>query len=292
MSNFQVLRRVSVAILTCNRREDLRRTLLSLQERGPVWREIIVADNGSEDGTRSMLKNEFPNVQLLETGANVGVVGINRAYHSTTGEWVLSLDDDSCPDLDTWGPLCAELEKDSDWAAITCSVRASPTTKAVDVEGPVLASYLGFHQAGGLLRRSAIDSLGGFDEDLFLWGVELHLAARAALAGLKFARCDSAAVIHRSAPANRDNRRHAFHYCRNLCLLLLRYAPKESVEELLTAFLSNVIAHSVLHHTTVYWKAAREAQTMFEARRDRNPLSAEQFSALRPDLRAPFSYLG
>jgi GT2 family glycosyltransferase len=292
MSNFQVLRKVSVAILTSNRRDELRRTLRGLIEEGPIWREIIVADNGSADGTQSMLKEEFPDVQLIETGGNIGVAGINQAYRSATGEWILSLDDDSCPDLGTWGPLCAELEKENSWAAITCSVKSGRTDHVRATQEPVLQPYLGFHQAGGLLRRSAIETLGGFDEDLFLWGVELHLAARAALAELKLERCDSAVVIHRSVPANRSNRRHAFHYCRNLFLLLLRYAPRASAQSLITDFLSNVIANSALHRTTIYMKAVREARSMFQVRGPRTPLSEEQFSALCPDLRAPFSYLG
>lgn len=292
MCDFQILRSVSVAILTCNRRDELRKTLHTLEERGSVWCEIIVADNGSEDGTPSMVRNEFPNVQLIETGGNIGVAGINKAYRAATGKWILSLDDDSCPDLNTWGPLCAELRKETDWAAITCSVRGAPTKYAGTSENLKVAPYSGFHQAGGLLRRSTIDSLGGFDEDLFLWGVESDLSARAMLAGLKFARCDSAVVIHRSAPTNRSSRRHAFHYCRNLFLLLLRYAPKNTVENLITSYLSNVLTNSALHRTTVYVKAIREAQSMFRTRPGRTPLSEEQFSALQPDLRAPFSYLG
>ncbi len=209
MSLLEPLRDVSVTILSCNRRDDLRKTLRELTASGPVWREIIVADNASTDGTLTMLRSEFANVRVIETGGNDGVAGLNQAFRSAQGNWVLSLDDDSAPDLASWSPLCRELAHAPDYAAITCSVRSRPAANTLAAE-PALVPYLGFHQAGGLLRRDLIEQLGGFDEDLFLWGVELHLTARATLAGFKLARCDSAVVVHRATPLNRSSRRHAW----------------------------------------------------------------------------------
>lgn len=291
MSFPEALREVSVAILSCNRRDELRLTLHGLLERGPIWREIIVADNASSDGTPAMLRAEFPGVRLIETGGNLGVAGINQAYRAATGAWILSLDDDSCPDLASWGPLCHALASNPPCDAITCSVRsrAAGTTIAGD---PVLVPYLGFHQAGGLMRRSLVEKLGGFDEDLFLWGVELHLTARAALAGLRMTRCDSAVVVHRATPLNRSSRRHAFYYCRNLFVLVLRHAPEATRRELMDTFLARVLLFSVLHRTTAYISAVREATRLHRCTRQRAPLTAEQFTAMAPDLRAPFSYLG
>ena len=76
MSELEALRQVSVAILSCNRREELRTTLSGLLARGPVWREILVADNASTDGTPAMVRAAFPDVRLIETGGNLGVAGI------------------------------------------------------------------------------------------------------------------------------------------------------------------------------------------------------------------------
>ena len=290
MGDLQALRQVSVAILSCNRREDLRTTVQGLLVRGPVWREILVADNASTDGTPAMLRGEFPEVRLIETGGNRGVAGLNQAYRAAAGSWILSLDDDSCPDLDSWEPLCRVLA-DAPYDAITCSVRARPAGATLAGD-PVLLPYLGFHQAGGLLRRTLIERLGGFDEDLFLWGVELHLTARAALAGLRTARCDSAVVVHRATPLNRSSRRHAFYYCRNLFLLLLRHAPAPSRPALIDDFLTHVLLSSALHRTTAYLSAIRQAVRLHRRTRMQKYLTPEQFSAMNPDLRAPLSYLG
>lgn len=291
MSELEALRQVSVCILSCNRCEELRTTLRGLRLSERIWKEAIVADNASTDGTLQMIRQEFPEVQLVETGGNLGVAGLNQAYRAATGLWILSLDDDSCPDLDSWGELSTALTAETTFAAITCSVRAKPVEKPMPTP-PVLAPYLGFHQAGGLLRRDLIERFGGFDEDLFLWGVELHLTARAILAGFTMARCDSAVVLHRATPLNRSSRRHAFHYCRNLFLLVLRHAPESKCRELMDAFLAKVLLHSVLHKTTVYIRAICNAVRLHKRTCIRLPVTDEQYAAMKPDLHAPFSFLG
>jgi GT2 family glycosyltransferase len=205
---------------------------------------------------------------------------------------VLSLDDDSCPELGTFGPLAAALEAGPEFAAITCSVRARPTGNEAVATQPVLVPYAGFHEAGGLLRRDLIAKFGGFDEDLFLWGVETHLATRVLLAGFRLARCDSAVVVHRATPLNRSSRRHAFHYCRNLFLFLLRHSPPEQERELVQGYLGHALLYSVLHRTTAYVGAIRDAVRIHRRTRIEAPVTNEQFRALSVDLRAPFSYLG
>lgn len=290
MNFLSPLRDVSVAILSCNRREELRTTLTGLLVHGPVWHEIVVADNASTDGTAAMIRQDFPGIRLIETGSNRGVAGINRAYRESSGRWVLSLDDDSCPDLESWPALCAALASHPAYAAITCSVRATPI--GFRPTTPPLIPYIGFHQAGGLLRRDLIERLGGFDEDLFLWGVELHLVARAVHAGFNTARCDSAVVVHRATPINRSSRRHAYHYCRNIFLLVLRHAPADLQRELTDSYLARVLLNSVLHRTTAYLAAIQDAVRIHRRTHFTAPLSAQQFREMNPDLRSAFAFLG
>ena len=60
--------RISVVIITCNRREQLRETLAhmtSLPDEAPIF----VADNGSGDGTAGMVAREFPGVRLFRQSA-------------------------------------------------------------------------------------------------------------------------------------------------------------------------------------------------------------------------------
>ena len=66
---------ISVAIVSYNTRDLLRaclRSLLARQADGEASLEIIVADNGSSDGSVEMVHAEFASVQVIETGENLG----------------------------------------------------------------------------------------------------------------------------------------------------------------------------------------------------------------------------
>ena len=295
--SYEYLRNVSVAILSCNRCQELYHTLESLSAGPASWREILVADNASRDGTQAMLYQRFPQVRVIEFAENQGVQGINEAYRRASGRWILSLDDDSAPAMETWAPLCRVLCQDWSYAAIALSVRRTAHSQGgVDPPEPILKPAYGFSQAGTLFSREAIRSLGGFDEELFLWAVELHWAARALLRGMSLARCDSAVVVHRSAPANRSSRRHAFHYCRNLFLFILRYVPEGEKRRRIGRFLTDVMTYTMLHHTYAYLQgigsALRIERSDSRLRKHRRRLSSNDLKNLQPDWRAPFAYMG
>jgi len=291
---------ISVTILSCNRREELRRTLLSLHQSDLPWKEIIIADNVSTDGTPSMIEREFPAVQLIRMHENNGVQGINRAFAEATGKWVLSLDDDSAPEVATWPALLKALPAHEDAAAIGLSIVAeSARSRAAEGQHsipnsaqPAVQPAYGFSQAGCLFNQQALKALGGFDERLFLWSVELHWTAKALTQGWKLYGCSAAQVVHRSTPLNRSSRRHAFYYCRNLFLFLLLYAPRPLLLANVRAFINNACKYSVLHSTFAYMQAIRQAQHMFRHYPSTRRLSHSQFTSIQPDLRAPFSYLG
>ncbi len=66
---------LSVAVVSYNTRALLRACLASLtarQAEGEATLEIIVADNGSTDGSLDMVRAEFPCVRVIETGGNIG----------------------------------------------------------------------------------------------------------------------------------------------------------------------------------------------------------------------------
>ena len=66
---------LSVAVVSYNTKDLLRACLTSLCDRqaeGEALLEVIIADNGSDDGSVEMVRAEFPRVRLVETGGNIG----------------------------------------------------------------------------------------------------------------------------------------------------------------------------------------------------------------------------
>jgi N-acetylglucosaminyl-diphospho-decaprenol L-rhamnosyltransferase len=73
---------LSISIVSYNTRDLLRACLASLQSRrdaGEVTLEILVADNGSSDGSVQMVQSDFPWVRVIDSGGNVGYGRANNA---------------------------------------------------------------------------------------------------------------------------------------------------------------------------------------------------------------------
>jgi len=70
-------REVTVVVVSYNTQDALRRCLTALQ--GQEVGGIVVVDNDSKDGSPAMVREKFPEVTLVETGANLGFSGGNNA---------------------------------------------------------------------------------------------------------------------------------------------------------------------------------------------------------------------
>lgn len=75
----------------------LRACLSSIQKFPPSEdHEVIVVDNASTDESGAMVRESFPEVTLIEPGANLGyAAGNNAAFESAKGDWLLTLNPDT-----------------------------------------------------------------------------------------------------------------------------------------------------------------------------------------------------
>ncbi|HEY0997824.1 MAG TPA: glycosyltransferase family 2 protein, partial [Gemmatimonadaceae bacterium] len=87
-----MLPRVSVAVITYNQAAFIGECLASVLAQDYPELEVVVADDGSTDGTRGVVEEVArgdARVKLL-TGPNLGITGnANRGLHATTGELVV-----------------------------------------------------------------------------------------------------------------------------------------------------------------------------------------------------------
>ncbi|MFA6162343.1 MAG: glycosyltransferase family A protein [Methylobacter sp.] len=91
--------KISVVVPTYNRRELLKRALLSIFAQTSLPTEVTVIDDGSTDETGAMIRKEFPQVNYCYQ-ENSGVSAArNLGIQQSTGDWLAFLDSD-----DEWLP--------------------------------------------------------------------------------------------------------------------------------------------------------------------------------------------
>jgi GT2 family glycosyltransferase len=176
---------ISVVIPTYNRCELLRRALLSVFSQTLLPTEVAVIDDGSTDGTSTMIRNEFPEVAYYRQ-ENSGVSSArNLGIQHTTGDWLAFLDSD-----DEWlpeklirqtaalvdNPESKVCHTEEIW--IRNGVRVNPAQKYVKTGGWIFTQCLplcAMSPSTIMIHRSVFGKVGLFDtrlpvcEDYDLW---------------------------------------------------------------------------------------------------------------------------
>jgi GT2 family glycosyltransferase len=188
--------------------------------------EVIVVDNGSEDGSIARVRSEYPEVLVMEAGRNLGFASANnRALGGAKGRYLLLVNTDAMLHRDCAGGLMRLMEKDPEIGMAgpqlfnedgtrQTSYEAVPTIatetlnrsllkrlfpgrfpgKARVLSGPEpVEALIG---AVMMIRREALDQLGGFDEDYFFFLEETDLAVRMRKGGWKVIHCPVAGAVH------------------------------------------------------------------------------------------------
>ena len=195
--------------------ERLARTLRSLVEQSrPV--DVVVADNGSADGSVELVREQFPEVVLLELGENLGFGrAIDRAVEERPADPLLLLNDDvDCEPRFVEAMLDAAAEGAESVAGVlvqeadprlidSAGVVADRTLLGFDYlhgEPPAAAEAaadpLGPTGGAALYRLGAFRAAGGFDERIFLYYEDLDLALRLRAAGGRCRLAPGARAVH------------------------------------------------------------------------------------------------
>ena len=241
---------LDVAIVAYRCRELARECLASLRAHPPRRSmNLVVVDNDSRDGTIEMVRDEFPEVDLVEAGRNLGFsAATNIAIGRGSAPYVLALNPDTRmragvldhllalmdgrPEIGICGCRLEREDGTPDHAArrsfptplsalghFTGLARRLPgshrlaayTAPTVD-EGPVDAVNGAFM----LIRRAALEQVGLFDEGYWMYMEDLDLCYRVKQAGWKVWYEPAVTVVHVKAGTSGRHRRFrlncAFHH--------------------------------------------------------------------------------
>lgn len=180
------LPRLSIVVLTYNRRDELLRTLDMLGSL-PGQYPVIVVDNASADGTAAAVRRRFPDMTLVQAPHNLGAAGRNLGVRQVQTEYVAFCDDDTC-----WEPGALEtairiLDATPEIGILNARVRVGdaatpdPACSAMQESplpeqpgvGPCL---MGFMAGACVMCTEVFRAAGGYWPPLLIGGEESLLA--------------------------------------------------------------------------------------------------------------------
>jgi GT2 family glycosyltransferase len=179
--------RVSIVMITYNRAPEVLRSLEHLS-RLPERPKVIVVDNGSTDGTIDLVKQRFPQVELIAARANLGAAGRTLGIDRATTPFVALCDDDTWWEPGSLGQAAGLFENHPRLAILTGRVLVGPEDREDPIcielarsplpAEPDLPGYplMGFLAGASVVRRSAFLDAGGFESRFFIGGEEELLA--------------------------------------------------------------------------------------------------------------------
>jgi GT2 family glycosyltransferase len=183
-------------------------------------REVIVVDNGSDDGSVSWLREMYPSVRVIENAQNRGFAApVNQGIEASDSLYVAVLNNDTEPCPGWLAALVAAIESDDqvgmcaskmmfadrptvinstgisvDRVAIAWDRRGGEAEDGREVE-PV--EVFGACAGAALYRREMLQEIGLFDEDFFAYLEDVDLAWRARRLGWRCLYVPTARVLHR-----------------------------------------------------------------------------------------------
>ena len=275
-----------VIIVNWNGRQLLSDCLKAL--RGQLYRQfyVTVVDNGSSDGSRAMVKKDFPEVNLIDLDHNSGfAVANNIALKEVRCTYAALLNNDTIAHPAWLQTLVSALDRhpqagmaatkmcfiddpqvidragDGYTRAGTAQLRGrnAPASAYQDLEW-----IFGACAGAALYRTSMLRDIGLFDEDFFLLYEDVDLSFRAQLKGYRCLFVPDAIVYHHASRSiGRDTETAVYYSHRNLEWVYLKNVPKQLLLASLPAHFIYILASFAFFllngRGTVYLRAKRDA---------------------------------
>jgi len=190
--------------------------------------EVLLIDNGCDDGSIAVARQEFPEARVMAAKKNIGFAGgCNLGLRHAAGKYALLFNDDAEATPDFLAPLVQMMESDPQIAACQPKIRSLEFPEKFDYAGATggFLDVFGFPFCRGrifmtleddrgqydggcelfwasgaccLLRMSALKQVGWLDVDFFAHMEEIDLNWRLHLAGYRVVSAPDSVVRHQA----------------------------------------------------------------------------------------------
>ena len=244
---------IRVVVVNWNRRELLRACLASLASQTHESFEVVVVDNGSNDGSAELvrgLSREFPApLRLVQNRVNRGFCAANnQGMEGAETEFIALLNNDAEADAGWLQALAQEISTAADIGMAASKILVWEDPRRIDKCGHLIypdgqnrgrgtgqidrgqfeqvEETLWPDGCAAMYRRAMLDEIGGFDEDFFAYADDAELGLRARIAGWRCVYTPRAVVRHhRGATLGLGSARRLQLIERNRVLLAVKLFP-------------------------------------------------------------------
>lgn len=223
---------LTVIIVNYNTKELLSNCLKSIFNK--KWRhsvQVIVVDNHSADGSARMVKNNFPQVTLIESEKNLGfAAGNNLGLGNINSKYALLLNSDTETLAGSFDNL-VDFAKENDFGIASCKLidkEGNFQPNAGELPSPLplflwlsglddilkkivtvpsyqardLRYYKKDRQTGWvsgaamLIKKEVLEKIGLLDQTLFMYAEDVEYCLRAKRSGIRVGWTSCASIIH------------------------------------------------------------------------------------------------
>ncbi|MGQ0809786.1 MAG: glycosyltransferase family 2 protein [Nitrospiraceae bacterium] len=236
--------KVSVVVPVRNAERTLPVCMAALAQLNPRPFEILLVENGSTDAGPALMR-EFcathpsAGIRMVEEKRRGASAARNAGIRAATGEVVAFTDADCAPAPDWLERLLQPFDA-SNIGAVAGRVVSGPGSSVKETFSALytlrLSNEPALHQkwtpwSGGYptanlaVRRKMLEKLGGFDEQVTIYGEDFDLCARVYLQGASLVYKPEAVVAHHHRTTLRGIVRQAFGFGRSHAYLMRRHGP-------------------------------------------------------------------
>lgn len=243
--------KVSVVIPSWNGKHLLKICLQSLKKQTLKKFEIIVVDNGSNDGSADYVSKFYPAVKLIQLDKNKGFsFAVNEGIKVSGAEYIVLLNNDTRVDHKCLEQFVLAAQKHEEAGMVAAKMLNYENPSLIDSAGNFVdsvghANSIGFGEkdrvkfnkagyvflingGGCLIKREVFESIGLFDEKFFLYMEDIDLSFRAQMVGFKAWYEPKAVIFHKHKATSSSNKPLMEYFLfRNMMQTIIKDFPKE-----------------------------------------------------------------
>jgi hypothetical protein len=240
------LSRVSVIAVNFNGMPHIDLCLSSILAQTHPDYEVILVDNNSTDGSLEHARSQYPGVNIIANGENLGYAGgINVGLARATGEYIAPLNMDTEVSARTLEVLAGFLDANPKAGVVTPKILLFDDRSRINTLGSnIHVTGLGFCRGLGLkdeghahpervigvsgasyvIRRELLEQMGGIPQECFMANDDVVVSWMVNLMGYELYCVPEAVVYHKYRLKMNPDKLYALEKNR-LSLLLYGYGP-------------------------------------------------------------------